>query len=355
MALDGSIDGVRARVLEARPLRIRGGGSKDFYGNPGDDPVLEMSGYRGVVAHDPSELVLTARCGTPLSEIESLLAEHGQRLPFEPPHFGNAATLGGCVAAGLAGPGRMSAGSVRDFVLGAVVMDGRGTMLRFGGQVMKNVAGYDVARMMAGSMGVLGPILEVSIKLLPRPPAEVTLALECDQARAIRDLNTWAGQPLPISASAWHRGQLFLRLAGAGAAVDKASALLGGVLLGEAQAQSLWDGLREHRHAFFSSSEPGHTLWRLSLPSTCAPLDFEMDTLIEWGGAQRWLWSSQSPEKLREQVRSAGGHAVAFRRGVRSLEAFDRPSSAVLAIHQRLKAAFDPAGIFNRGRLFPEL
>lgn len=354
MALEGSVDALRARVLEGRPVCIRGGGTKDFYGASSDDEVLDVSRYRGVIAHDPAELVLTARCGTPLAEIEGLLAEHGQRLPFDPPHFGDAATLGGCVAAGLAGPGRMSAGSVRDFVLGAVVMDGRGQVLKFGGQVMKNVAGYDVARLMAGSMGVLGLILEVSIKMLPRPPAQITLVLECDEARAIRDLNTWAGQPLPIAASAWHRGRLFLRLAGAAAAVHKASGLLGGTVMGEAQATVLWDSVREHRHAFLSASVPGHTLWRLSLPSTCAPLGVEADTLIEWGGAQRWLWSTRSPQALRDLCRSIGGHAVAFRRADAAIETFDRPSAAVLGIHQRLKAAFDPLGIFNRRRLFPE-
>ncbi|MGQ0622411.1 MAG: glycolate oxidase subunit GlcE [Panacagrimonas sp.] len=355
MALEGSLEQFRARILAGKPLRIRGGGTKDFYGERTEGEVLDMRAYRGVIAHDPAELVITARCGTPLVEIESLLAEHRQTLPFEPPHFGEGATIGGCIAAGLAGPRRMNAGAPRDFVLGAVVMDARGEVLHFGGQVMKNVAGYDVARLMAGSLGILGVILEVSIKLLPRPPAEATLAFETDQATAIRQLNEWAGQPLPISASAWHRGKLHLRLSGATAAVDKACRTLSGSPVGSQDALEFWTDLREQRLAFFAGREPGQTLWRFALPSTAPVLALDEDTLIEWGGLQRWVCSTRSAGQMRDLARKAGGHVVAFRRADERVPVFDRPGEPLLAIHRRLKNAFDPQRVFNRGRMFPDL
>ena len=210
-------DAIRHASEARTPLRLRGGGSKDFYGQRLDGEVLDTRAYRGIVDYDPTELVITARCGTPLAEIESALADKGQLLAFEPPHFGDAATLGGCIAAGLSGPRRAAAGAVRDFVLGATLMNARGEVLRFGGRVMKNVAGYDVSRLLAGSLGTLGLIVDISLKVLPNPPAEATLSFEMEQATALRKLNEWAGKPLPISASAWRGGTLGVRLSGAAA------------------------------------------------------------------------------------------------------------------------------------------
>lgn len=355
MTPDAVLEQMRAQILNGRPLCIRGGGTKDFYGGRVEGELLDTRAYHGVVAHDPAELVITARCGTPLAEIEALLAEHDQALPFEPPHFGPGATLGGCIAAGLSGPRRTSSGAVRDFVLGAVVMNARGEVLHFGGQVMKNVAGYDVARLMAGSLGVLGLILEISVKLLPRPRAERTLCFERDPSSAIRQLNEWAGQALPVSASAWQRGLLHLRLSGAVAAVGKATADLGGTPVERQAADRFWTDLREQRLAFFASGRTGQTLWRLALPSTAPMLPLEEDALIEWNGAQRWVWSSRGAAEMRGLAREAGGHAVAFRRADDRVAAFDLPSAPVLAIHRRLKDAFDPERIFNPGRLYPDL
>jgi glycolate oxidase FAD binding subunit len=277
---------VRAAARERQPLCIRGGGSKDWYGGAPQGVVLDTRDHAGIVDYEPTELVITARCGTPLAEIEALLAQHNQMLAFEPPHFGVGATVGGTVAAGLCGPRRASSGATRDFVLGARLLDGKGDVLSFGGKVMKNVAGYDVSRMLAGSMGTLGLLLEVSLKVLPRPFAEATLRFEMSEIDAIRRLNEWGGQPLPLSGSAWCGGQLALRLSGAEAAVDAAMRLLGGEAVPHPDSAAFWTDLREQRHAFFSGSEP---LWRLSVPSTTGALVLGGDQLIEWGGAQRWL------------------------------------------------------------------
>jgi glycolate oxidase FAD binding subunit len=239
-------------------LRIRAGGTKDFYGNDTTGSILDPRSYCGVVAYEPSELVITARAGTPLTELENTLAAHGQMLAFEPPHFGNTATLGGCIAAGLAGPRRMAYGpcygGVRDFVLGARMLDGRGEVLTFGGSVMKNVAGYDLARMLVGSLGVLGVILEVSVKVLPQPPAQLTLSFELEQQPALDRLNAWAGQPLPLSASAWHEGVLKVRLSsGSRAAVADARSRLGGEMIEAASAEAFWAHIREQTHAFLQA------------------------------------------------------------------------------------------------------
>jgi glycolate oxidase FAD binding subunit len=349
------LDQLAVRVREAAEagasLRIRGGGSKDFYGGMLAGDMLDVSGYRGIVDYEPTELFLTARCGTPLAEIEAALAEKGQMLAFEPPHFGNA-TAGGCVAAGLSGPRRQQAGAVRDFVLGVKLIDGAGQVLDFGGQVMKNVAGYDVSRLMAGSLGTLGLLAEVTLKVLPRPMTEASLVFEADERTAIGLLNRWGGQPLPISASFWHDGVLTVRLSGAVAAVAAAREKLGGELLPGAEA--FWRGVQEQRHEAFS----GPLVWRLSLPSTALPLDLSGPMAIEWGGAQRWLAADAGVETVREAARRLGGHAVLFRasESLRCLEgAFAPLPPALLALHRRLKKVFDPKGIFNPGRLYAEL
>jgi glycolate oxidase FAD binding subunit len=330
---------IRDAAARNAPLRLRGGGSKDFYGNAPRGEVLDTRGYAGIVAYEPTELVVTARCGTPLAELEEALAGNSQFLPFEPPHFGAGATLGGCIAAGLSGPRRASAGAVRDFVLGAKLIDGRGQALQFGGVVMKNVAGYDVSRVLAGSLGTLGLIVEASLKVLPRPPCERTLRLEAGESDALEKMNRWAGQPLPISATAWHDGQLFVRLSGAESAVHAAAHRIGGE-----KADPPWEAIREQTHPFFSGAEP---LWRVSLPST-AVLDVAGRKLIEWGGALRWVKSDES-------IRRAAGRATLFRAKEKPDGAF-APLDAVNArLHQAIKKVFDPAGIFNPGRMYADL
>jgi len=345
----------REQILRAaahgNALQIRGGGSKSWYGQQAVGEVLDTRSYRGILAYEPTELVLTACSGTPLSEIEAVLAEQNQMLAFEPPHFGVDASLGGMLASGLSGPRRPYVGAVRDFVLGASLMDGKGQVLEFGGQVMKNVAGYDVSRLFVGAMGSLGLVLNISIKVLPRPFAETTLVFALSEADAIKKMNQWAGQALPLSGSSWHIGRLMLRLSGAEAAVRSAKQVLGGEEMKDAAIY--WHSLREQTHAFFSQDEE-HGLWRLSLPSSTAALPLTGKSMIEWGGAQRWLFSDESPETIRAAAIDAGGHATLFRGGDKNAGVFTPLPTPLLKIHQRLKDAFDPAGIFNPGRLYKD-
>jgi glycolate oxidase FAD binding subunit len=349
------IEEFRARILERKPLRIRGGGSKDFYGGVLAGEVLDTAGYAGIVSYEPSELVLTARCGTPLAGIKSALATRRQCLAFDPPDFGGNATLGGVVAAGLSGPRRVSAGSVRDFVLGVTLMDGAGRVLKFGGEVMKNVAGFDVSRLMAGSLGTLGLILDVSLKVLPLPAAEATLCFDLSQDQALVAMNHWAGQPLPLAASCWRDGVLGVRLMGAAAAVTAACEKLGGERMVENEAAQFWDALREQGSDFFAGEAP---LWRLSLPSTTPPLDLPAPPLIEWHGAQRWLRGEFARETIvaaLEKVGAGGTAAItAFRGGDRTAGVFAPLPPVLMTIHRRLKRGFDPQGIFNPGRLYPD-
>jgi glycolate oxidase FAD binding subunit len=341
---------VRAAARDRRFLRIRGGGTKDWYGQALQGEILDTRGYVGIVDYEPTELVITARCGTPLAEIEAVLAERRQMLAFEPPHFGMQATLGGAIAAGLSGPRRANSGAVRDFVLGAKLLDGKGEVLGFGGQVMKNVAGYDVARLLTGSLGTLGLLLEVSVKVLPVTVAETTLRFAMDEIEAIRKLNEWAGQPLPISASCWHDGVLALRLSGARAAVDDAVRTLRGEVMPD--CARFWTSLREQQHAFFEGDMP---LWRLSVPSTVGAIVLGGAQLIEWGGAQRWLRApadADSAQRIRSTVAASGGHATLFRGGDKSVGVFQPLAPAIARIHERLKAGFDPAGVFNPGRMY---
>ncbi len=347
--IESLADRIKSAQAHGAPLRIRGGGSKDFYGGLLQGEILDVGGYRGIVDYEPSELVLTARAGTPLAEIESALKERGQMLAFEPPHFGSTTTFGGCIAAGLSGPRRAYAGSARDFVLGVRLLDGKGDDLRFGGQVMKNVAGFDVSRLLTGSLGTLGVLLKISVKVLPLPVAETTLRFEHTAADAIALLNEWGGKPLPLSASAWRGGELSVRLSGARAAVDAAVTQLGGERLDEAGATAFWQDIREHRDAFFSTAAP---LWRLSIKSTTAPLNLPGNQLIEWGGSLRWLATNADAATVREAARFGGGHATLFRGGDKSAGVFHPLPAAMLAVHRNLKRSFDPAGIFNRGRLY---
>jgi glycolate oxidase FAD binding subunit len=368
---------IRGAAAQRRPLCIRGGGTKDFYGGERRGDVLDTKPLRGIVSYEPTELVITARAGTPLTEIEAALQEKGQLLPFEPPHFDylpppaappppgaeewtlapvvteeKIATLGGCVAAGLSGPRRAYAGAVRDFVLGVRIMDGKGSELRFGGEVMKNVAGYDVSRLTAGALGTLGVILEVSLKVLPSPAAEATRKLAAGPEKAIALMNEWAGKPLPVTATAYRAGELAVRLSGAPSAVDAAIKKIGGEVIDAVQAVKYWRGLREQSTAFFAGDQP---LWRLSVKSTTPPLDLSGPQLIEWGGALRWLRSNADAKAIREAAARAGGHATLFRARDKAAGVFHPLSPGLAKVHRRLKEAFDPAGILNPGRMYPDL
>jgi len=355
-ALADLIERVRAARAARSAVCVRAGGTKDFYGGERHGAPLDPRSYRGIASYEPSELVVTARCGTPLAELEAELAAHGQMLAFEPPHFGPGATVGGCVAAGLSGPRRATAGAVRDFMLGAMLLDGSAQVLRFGGTVMKNVAGYDVARLLTGSLGTLGLILEASIKVLPRPAEELTLQLEMNESSALARMNAWAGQPLPISATRWHNQRLAVRLSGSGAAVRTARERIGGEPIEAAAGATLWQNVREHSAPFFQGPVP---LWRLSVPSNAAPLALAGDQLIEWGGALRWLRTSEPTATLRERAAALGGHATRFRGGEAAAntasDAFTPLAPTLAEIHRRLKAQFDPDSIFNPGRLVKDI
>jgi len=343
------VERIQAAAANGEAIRIRGGATKDFYGQRLEGAELDTRAHTGIVNYEPTELVVTARAGTPLRELELALDAQGQMLGFEPPHFGEGATVGGCVAAGLSGPRRATAGAVRDFVLGTRVIDGRGQHLHFGGEVMKNVAGYDVSRLMAGSLGTLALITEVSFKVLPKPAAEATLAFEMESAAAVEAFNEWAGQPLPLSATAWVDGRAWVRLSGAEAAVAAACARLGGERIDAAEAIDFWLGVREQTHAFFGGDMP---LWRISLPSVTAPLGLMGERLVEWGGAQRWFRTNEHARHIREQIAALGGHATLFRGGDRRAGVFQPLDPVMEKLQSRLRQSFDPAGIFNPGRLY---
>jgi glycolate oxidase FAD binding subunit len=341
---------IRAASASKTALRIKGNGTKDWYGQSLTGELLDTSAYSGIIDYDPTELVITARAGTTLREIGAALSAKNQMLAFEPPRFDGMATIGGIVASGLSGPRRMAVGSARDFVLGAVLMDGKGDVLHFGGQVMKNVAGYDVSRLLAGSLGTLGLILEVSVKVLPRPFAQHSLVFDMSEQDALHQVNVWGGQPLPISATSWHAGKLAVRLSGAQAAVDAAIKKMGGATL--PQAEKFWDSLREQSHAFFAEAEQG--IWRLSVPSVAAPFALGGDQLIEWGGAQRWLKTAANAATIRAAATQAGGHATLFKGGDKSVGVFQPLQPALARIHHNLKQSFDPSGIFNPGRMYAD-
>jgi len=340
---------VRDHAARRAALRIRGGGTKDFYGEEGIGETIAMGDFSGIVAYEPKELVVTVRAGTPLADLEAALAAERQMLAFEPPHFGSAgarATIGGTIACGFSGPRRPYAGAARDFVLGVRIVNGKGEDLAFGGRVIKNVAGYDVSRLMVGALGTLGVITEISFKVLPRPQAEATLAFEMDEAGATLQANRWAGQPLPLSATAWQDGVLRVRLSGAASAIAAAKARMGGE---EIDPGSYWADLREHRLAFFASAK---ALWRLSVPQTADPIETSGPQLIEWGGGLRWVAGELDPLTVRSSVERAGGHATLFRGGDRAIGVFHPLQPAILKIHRRLKNAFDPAGVLNSDRMY---
>ena len=348
--LQAIIDKVKANAGRGRPLRIRGGGTKDFYGQTLHGELLDVRPLAGIVSYEPSELVVTVRAGTRLRELEALLTEAQQHLPFEPPRYGTGSTLGGAVAAGLSGPGRASVGALRDYVLGVQVINGKGELLTFGGQVMKNVAGYDVSRLMAGSMGTLGVITEISLKVLPVAPAECTLLFELSETSARQQLNRWGGQPLPLNASCWADGHLAVRLRGAHAAIASARKVMGGQELEADRATRQWNALRDQSLPFFRLVS-GEALWRASVPDTATPLNLG-PTLVEWHGAQRWLrLPPEAAPQVREACARVGGHATLVRGGDGRVPVFTPLTPPMARIQGELKRAFDSAGIFGPGRL----
>lgn len=343
---------------------IQGGNTKSWYGDTPSGEVLSTKNYSGVIDYQPEELVITVRSGTTLSEVEKILAQKNQMFAFEPPHFGSNATIGGMVASGLAGPGRAQAGNLRDFVLGADVMDGTGQILSFGGKVMKNVAGYDVSRLIPGSLGTLALLLNVSIKVLPKPAASKTLCFDIDQSTAIQQMNQWASQPLPVSASAWvgeaAHGKLFIRLAGANAAVKTATEKLKQEMpateLNDDEAKKLWVSLREQEHDFFKLT-PDQQLWRFAVNPMSVPIDLPGPTCIEWLGGQRWVKNSMDMAQAKAIATKHGGHATLFRgdkeEGISAFTSLlDNPLTKPLAaVQARLRSAFDPDGVFLTGRM----
>ncbi|WP_342450073.1 glycolate oxidase subunit GlcE [Thiorhodococcus minor] len=350
-------DRVRAAAVDARPLALVGHGTKSFLGRALDAEAIALSAHAGILNYQPKELVITARSGTPLAEIESVLAEAGQMLAFEPPHFARSAdagaTLGGTIAAGLSGPARPYLGSARDLVLGVRVLTGGGEVLRFGGEVMKNVAGYDVSRLMVGALGTLGILLDVSLKVLPAPSATQTQVLDCGEADALRLMGEWAAKPLPVTATCFDGEHLWVRLSGAAQGVREALERIGGDAVEPDPAKHLWHHLlREQQHGFFAGDVP---LWRLSMPQAAPRPALDGVMLVEWGGGQRWLRSEDAPEKVREAVAKLGGHATLFRGGDRFGEVFHPLPVHMMQLHRRVKTAFDPHGILNPGRLYAGL
>jgi glycolate oxidase FAD binding subunit len=337
-------DAVRTAAAAKSRLAIRGSGSKHFLTGEIPGTPLDVTGHRGVVSYEPSELVLTARAGTSLGEIEALLARHNQMLAFEPPYFGANATLGGTLACGLSGPRRPYTGSARDFVLGMKIINGRGEALKFGGQVMKNVAGYDISRLMVGAFGTLGVLLEASLKVLPRPETEVTLRFDVDPARAIGQMNAWAGQPLPLSAAAHVDQSLYIRMSGSEAAVRSGRSALGGEAVPDGNA--FWENLREQRLHFFAGDAP---LWRLSVPPATAPVPLAGACLIDWGGAQRWLKSEVSSEQLASAMQVAGGHARLFRGPRAPGPILPTAPETLQHLWHDLRRSFDTDDLFNQG------
>ena len=339
---------VALACAQRNPLQIVGGNSKASYCADSSGETLSISGHSGIIDYEPAELVITARAGTPLQYIEKTLHEQQQMLAFEPPHIGDTATLGGTIACGLSGPRRPYAGAARDFILGTKIINGNGQALCFGGQVMKNVAGYDLSRMMAGAMGTLGLITEASLKVLPKPVEDITLQFDFDTATSIKRCNAWARKPLPISGSCILNDKLYIRLSGSAGTVQAAQSKIGGEV---SSSKTFWTSLREQLHPYFNTTG---NLWRLSVAPATAPLPLQGEWLIEWGGGQRWLKTDADEHSVRTVANQAGGHATLFDKsnGRRLLQPLDTP---LIALHKRIKQALDPENIFNRGALYPEL
>ena len=343
---------VAAAAADAEPLAIEGTASKAFYGNRAAGSAVSTLGHRGIVNYEPTELVLTARAGTPIDEVEAALAAEGQRLAFEPPHFSGRGSVGGVVAAGLSGPARPYAGAVRDMVLGIRLINGRGEAMRFGGEVMKNVAGYDVARLNTGALGSLGIITEVSFKVLPAAPAAATLRLTAEAADCHRLSEQWLRAGRPLSGLVHDGERLHARFEGTASAVEDAVTTLGGETMAAADAAAFWESIRDHSHAFFTAN--AGPLWRLALPPGVAPGRFGDSCLVDWSGQQIWLRGRDDAEALRAEAAAAGGSATLFRGELPGVSAFAPLDDVKARLHRNIKQAFDPHGILNPGRLYPQ-
>ena len=331
------------------PLEIKAGGTKHFYGRQIQGKPLVLSRHTGITEYEPSELYITARSGTPLREIEQVIVRQKQILPCEPPHFGSTATLGGMVATGLCGPRRAHAGAVRDCILGTEIINGKGEYLRFGGKVMKNVAGYDVSRLICGALGTLGAIMSVTLRLIPEPTCEHTIALTLSSREAIRKMNEWANTPLPVTAT-FHDGKdLYIRLSGSLSTVETSAKHIGGEPVDWNDV--FWTNVKEQAHEFFLTKLP---IWRVAVPPNTEPLDISGTCVMEWNGALRWYTTDVKSEHIRAEVERAGGHACLFRNGD-AQHPFHPLSQASFTIHQKLKQAFDPAGILNPGKMYAQL
>jgi glycolate oxidase FAD binding subunit len=341
---------VQQAVDSRTPLHIIGGNNKTFYGAPTSAVTpLHLSGHQGIVAYEPSELVVTVRSGTQLNELDKVLAEQGQMLAFEPPAFSSTATLGGTIACGFSGARRPYAGSARDFVLGCTILNGKAERCRFGGQVMKNVAGFDVSRLMVGALGQLGVLLDVSLRVMPMPEADTTLCHTLvSYNEALELMQRCQGQPWPLSALAYDGLALRIRLSGADAALQKATKQLGGDI--DIDGQQFWHDLREHQLDFFRSAE---NLWRISIAPATPMLDILGNWLLDWGGARRWLKSTAPAEQIHEMSHAKGGHAICFR-GSEKID-WLRLEPNLLALHKKVRLAFDPYQLLNPHRFSPEL
>jgi len=343
---DALCDAVREAVARRSPLRITGAGSKTgFFGRDVDAAPLDVGGHRGITDYQPDELVISARAGTPVAEMNAALAERGQILPAECPLFGGNATLGGSVACNASGPGRPWRGALRDAILGIQFINGRGELLRYGGSVMKNVAGYDVSRLHAGAQGTLGLLTEVTLRVLPRPASEITLAYSVDCHAAIERMLSISAVPEPISGACWNSGTLFLRLSGSESALSDFRRRRGGDAVQEAPP---WDWLDTLSTAPFSGDAP---LWRLSLAPGSGVTTPSPD-VVDWGGAQRFYAGEQDATAMHAAAALAGGRAQLWRGGDRRSEVNGPAAEAAQTAQRRLKAALDPFGVFNPGRVF---
>lgn len=338
-----------AAIAGSYALNLQGSGSKNFYGRPASGKPLKVNAHQGVINYQPSELIITVRCGTRLTDIEALMDKQNQIFAFEPPYFGPDATIGGVIATGLSGPRRPYAGSVRDAVLGVRLINGKGEIVKFGGEVLKNVAGFDISRLMTGALGTLGLLLDVSLKVLPQPEQECTLLFQAPQNQAIVQINEWTRQGWPLSAACHYDNGLYIRLSGAKLAVKAAREKLGGERLTHEDACYFWSNLREHRLAFFQDDRP---LWRLSLSAAAMQPKLAGDCLIDWGGYLRWLKTDEPPIRVISEAQRLGGHACCFRSV--SGSQFQPLPPALKKVHQGLKMAFDPHGVFNPGRMYSD-
>jgi glycolate oxidase FAD binding subunit len=340
---------IQEALDEKKALQICAGNTKQFYGRSINGTSISLAQHTGIIEYEPSELYVTARSGTPLSEIEKAVTDQNQILPCEPPHFGGSATLGGSIACGLAGPRRVSAGHVRDCVLGIEIVNGKGELLRFGGKVMKNVAGYDVSRLMCGALGTLGIIMTVSLRLLPKPESEQTIALSVDFETAVNKLNHWANTPIPITASFYDGKELFIRLSSSTTAVKACTKSIGGEITDTGHL--LWNSIKEHEHSFFTTQNP---LWRISVPPNTQKLNLPGEHVMEWNGALRWYSSDADEQTIRIEAERVGGHATLFKGDI-THQVFHPLPKTSMKVHKKLKQVFDPAGILNPGKMFAEV